>query len=281
MKSTNPLLPPSILTKSQKKVLTKENVTYTDKDGHEQKWRKVVCELRYDDDCNNGHNSFAITGDFWRAGNRDARNPDMGGCCHDDLAIVFPELAHWIQWHLVSSDGPMHYIANTLYYARTVDTDGKQPGDPIAFDTRIKFGDFPITFRMSDKFTQWLQSLPCDARTQEVVTIPHDNTKDGYQFKPKYSVSGYPATKWHDCPFDTEQEALEFLSAMQSYPIKFVEIPTKWARAVEPNLEAARRSACWPDATLDQLQDVAQLEARLPALMHEFKNAMESVGFTY
>jgi hypothetical protein len=36
---------------------------------------------------------------------------------HEELAVVFPELAHLTKWHLVSTDGPMHYIANTTYHA--------------------------------------------------------------------------------------------------------------------------------------------------------------------
>jgi hypothetical protein len=69
-------------------------------------------EIRHDDECKNGHNSFAITGDI-----RGARGRDIaGGCLHEDIARVFPELAHLIKWHLCSTDGPMHYVANTLYW---------------------------------------------------------------------------------------------------------------------------------------------------------------------
>jgi len=38
------------------------------------------------------------------------------GCLHDEIRQHFPELAHLIKWHLVSTDGPLHYIANTLYH---------------------------------------------------------------------------------------------------------------------------------------------------------------------
>lgn len=69
-------------------------------------------EIRHDDQCKNGHNSFAITGDIRGAQGRDI----AGGCLHDDIARVFPELAHLIKWHLSSTDGPMHYVANTLYW---------------------------------------------------------------------------------------------------------------------------------------------------------------------
>jgi hypothetical protein len=62
---------------------------------------KVV--IRYDDECGNGHNTFSIT--------------SQDGCTHDLIASLCPDLAHLIKWHLCSSDGPMHYIANTLYHA--------------------------------------------------------------------------------------------------------------------------------------------------------------------
>lgn len=42
---------------------------------------------------------------------------DSGGCIHDEVAKHFPELAHLIKWHLSSTDGPMHYVANTVYWA--------------------------------------------------------------------------------------------------------------------------------------------------------------------
>jgi len=89
----------------------------------------ISAEIRYDDSCRNGHNSFAITADI--------RNPRKhgdsawiaGGCCHDDIAKAFPELAPLIRWHLSSSDSPMHYIANTVYLAGNVDHRGLHEGE--------------------------------------------------------------------------------------------------------------------------------------------------------
>lgn len=82
-------------------------------------------EIRHDDQCKNGHNSFAITGDIRGATGRDI----AGGCLHDDIARVFPELAHLIKWHLSSTDGPMHYIANTCYLAGDLDHNGLRKGE--------------------------------------------------------------------------------------------------------------------------------------------------------
>jgi hypothetical protein len=74
---------------------------------------QIKAEVRYDDECGNGHNSFAITGEIYRPGRRDC---EACGCLHEEIARVFPELAPFIKWHLSDTDGPMHYIANTLYW---------------------------------------------------------------------------------------------------------------------------------------------------------------------
>lgn len=49
----------------------------------------------------------------------------------------------------------------------------------------------------------------------------------------------------------------------------------------EIDIEAARSSAIWPEATLEQLQNKELLIARLPALMEEFKKDVESLGLVY
>ena len=68
--------------------------------------------LRYDDSCGNGHNTFSITME-----SKAQHRGFYGGCMHDTIRKVFPEYTHLIQWHLMSTDGPLHYIANTLYHA--------------------------------------------------------------------------------------------------------------------------------------------------------------------
>ena len=83
-------------------------------------------ELRFDDECGNGHNTFSITAEVRRPR---ARDIDAGGCLHDDIARIFPELAPFIKWHLVSTDYPMHYIANTVYHAGDLDHNGLRKGE--------------------------------------------------------------------------------------------------------------------------------------------------------
>ena len=154
-------LPASVLTKHQvnaygPKIYTEGGETY-----------KLTATVRYDDQCGNGHNSFGITGAQYRKRRNGTWEEDCFGCMHETIIKHFSELAPYIKWHLCSSDGPMHYLANTTYHA----------------------------------------------------------------------MSG--------------------------------------------NLDHARSTAIWPDATLEDLQDQDKLEARLPGLLEEFKQAVESLGFTF
>jgi hypothetical protein len=87
----------------------------------------ITAEVRHDDGCGNGHNTYAVTASI--CGSEYIRGESSiefdghkyycysGGCCHDEVAEAFPELAPLIKWHLCSTDGPMHYIENAKYWA--------------------------------------------------------------------------------------------------------------------------------------------------------------------
>ncbi len=94
---------------------------------HGQKQR-ISAELRFDDSCNNGHETFAITADG-HSYDRGAWRESFGGCCHEEIARHFPELAPLIKWHLVSTDGPMHYTGNVVYMAGERDCWGLLKGE--------------------------------------------------------------------------------------------------------------------------------------------------------
>ena len=176
----------STLTKSQSKTF---GPVYWEEKG---KKYQITANVRYDDKCNNGHNSFSITADIKSSFSGQVWSEESGGCCHAEVAEHFPLLAPLIKWHLTSSEGPMHYISNAVYHAGDKDCHGLRKGE----------------------FRQY-------GRTGE---------------------------------------------------------------GKERDLEAARSCAVWPEATDEELSapDLEQkLLARLPALMAEFKLAVESLGFTY
>ena len=83
--------------------------------------------IRFDDNCKNGSQSFAITGEIKIPGRRDV---EACGCLHDETARYFPELAPLIQWHLNSQNSPMHYVANAVYHAGDRDSSGRTKGQP-------------------------------------------------------------------------------------------------------------------------------------------------------
>ncbi len=267
------------LVRNQKKVYGPR--FYTE---HGTKYR-VTATVRYDDQCGSGHNSFAITGSIDRLSSGHWRD-DAGGCIHEEIAKHFPELAPFIKWHLMNSDGPWGYIANTVYFAGDRDCWGKRKGEPKAWEVQVTFGDNPIQHKIGDKFAAFLQThkplhsdLPYDF---EVLPIAYDN-KTKYNFAPKYTFGGF-ADKWHDCPFNTEDDALRFLYALNHCSPKFTKVATAWGNGKERELDKARSAAIWPDATDEELTAPGlkeRLEARLPALIEAFKADLAILGLTY
>jgi uncharacterized protein Usg len=220
----------SKLTKKQTKKMVK---TYKE-DGNNY---KITVELRYDDECGNNHNTFAITADI-----RENNQEYMGGCCHDEIAKHFPELQKYIKWHGVTSEGPLHYISNTLYYAGDKDCWGLRQGEFNSFTYDVMAnGKELFRSRIFYRFRNWLHRGEAKAEAEAFM----ENIKP--ELNPHIVQVGYGE-------------------------------PSK---GQIPNLGSARSSAVWPDATLEQLQSKEALEARLPALMDEFRQAMEELGFTY
>ena len=239
-------LPESKLIKRQTKVFTTTGEAYGKK-------ADIIATVRYDDECGNGHNSFAITADIYKQGRAHTdRNYIAGGCCHEEIAKHFPELAPLIKWHFTSSDGPMHYVANTLYHAGDTDYNGLKKGEYGAHTKRV------ITADISDSGFIELYS------TGTIYTNKQNN--------PNLEVSNIK-----------EEAALsEFIGAL-TIPYEIEEKGCKYSisEGNPSNLDYARSSAVWPSATIEQLQDEQTLKDRLPALMAEFKQDMESLGFTY
>ena len=74
---------------------------------------QMAVNIRHDDQCNNGRNSFSVTAEIFVPG---FRNIEAGGQLTDEVRALFPELAPLLRWHLCDTHGPLHYIANTLYW---------------------------------------------------------------------------------------------------------------------------------------------------------------------
>lgn len=262
-------IPESKLTKSQTKTLEKLLPNN----------EKITVKLRYDDQCNNGHNTFAMTHELRDLSRRGEAGMISCGCGHELIAEHFPELAKYIKWHLTSSDGPMHYVSNAMYHVSKRDCWGKLKGEPRQWETKIFFNDVPIPYELkSEKFIKWLKEQ--DVKSLEVREIAYEKKKgETYDFTPKYTFVGFGKT-WYDCPFDDKQKAQQFLQAMQTCKVEYKTEATSWGEGKEPDLEGARHCAVWPEANLEDFTK-ENLEARLPSLMEEFKRDMEELGFEY
>lgn len=118
---------------------------------------QITVELRYDDECNNGHNTFSITGNIFRLNGRKRNNPICAGCIHEEIAKYFPKFRHLIKWHLCTSDGPMYYLENTLYYASNSTSSKYKVGEPNRWEKVLTFNNSHISHRFPKEFINFLE----------------------------------------------------------------------------------------------------------------------------
>lgn len=78
---------------------------------------RIKVNLRYDDECGNGYNSFGITANIDCKAKNGHWKESSCGCLHEEIAKYFPKLTPFIKWHLMSTNEPLHYIENALYHA--------------------------------------------------------------------------------------------------------------------------------------------------------------------
>ncbi len=269
-------LPASILTKKQvKKYGPRKCPAYGPN-------AQIMAEVRYDDECGNGHNSFAITADIYDPTKKGYNREIARGCCHDEIAAAFPELAPLIKWHLCNSDGPTHYPGNVTYLAGDRDCHGLAKGEVRSWDHGIRFADSPVTHPIKKSFADFIAGRLGTGAFQ-VVAIRHKTDFNTYGCH--YTLIGY-GEEWHDCPFRTAAAADEFCEALNRCKVEFVKVPALVSEGKDRELESARHCAVWPEATDAQLSlPKAELEAllldRLPALVADFKRDVEALGFTF
>lgn len=200
---------------------------------------------RFDDNCKNGHNDFAITGEIWRATQHDhvfGHDCVACGCLHDEIVKRFPEIAHIVKWHLCGETGPMHYAANAVYLAGDRDHNGLRKGET----RQIVNG--------KSKLPAW-RLVAIDANGAEVEIHKIDKYIDA-------------ATK-PDCPY-----GLEYRPWLREGEGKARELAAARNVAIWP--EATDEELSVPS---DDLRAV--LNARLPGLLAEFRAMIDASGFVW
>ena len=73
--------------------------------------------ITLDDDCKNGHEDFSITANIREKDSRGRMVDAGGGCCHEHILSLRPELKPFVDLHLCTWQGiPMHCAANAFYW---------------------------------------------------------------------------------------------------------------------------------------------------------------------
>lgn len=240
----------------------------------------MTVTLRFDDHCGNGRQDFGITADITTPASRRRDDVEACGCLHDDITCIFPELEPLIKWHLVSTNGPMHYVENTLFHASDRDSSGRKAGEPSAFDKVIFIGNSPYPVKLKPKFWAWLEFAKASGTHLKVVEVHHENKSDPrqYQYKPGYSFEGFD-TDWTHAPFTCRIEAEAVAEGVTNLPVVFSQVPTAFSEGKVPDFDAARQAGLWPEATDEQLslpkeELKALLLERLGPLTAHFKKVM-------
>lgn len=121
---------------------------------HDGQPSTIYVSIRFDDECKNGHQDFAITGDIYsnQTGNKSDRYLVAGGCIHEEIAKYFPKFKMFIDLHLCDFNGcPMHAIANGFYHS----TEGFNHVKPHEATFKEKFCDhYRITSAQFDRIAK-------------------------------------------------------------------------------------------------------------------------------
>lgn len=91
----------------------------------------MYIKIRLDDECKNGHQDFAITGDIYEAGkSKIDRYHISGGCIHEDILKTNPELKIFINLHLCDYEGIPTYAVENGFYHLTNGFNNTKPESP-------------------------------------------------------------------------------------------------------------------------------------------------------
>lgn len=237
--------------------------------------QKLAVKVRFDDACKNGHKTFSMVYVLCeRASECGIWTDSSSGPIKLELTEKFcPHLSKYVKWHSCTTDGPLHYLSNSLYAAGDKDCWGLRKGEPSRSRDEVRFHNMPIGVNIKNKkFLEFLRKTDKPLKVQEV---PHPT------LSPNYTVEGLEVA-WHYCQF-TDRAAAEGFVKMwndESVPREIVSVPVEFSKGKEPELGLARVHAIWPDAELEDFTK-EKLLARLPKLLQEFRADMEELGFEW
>lgn len=84
--------------------------------------KKIVVNIRLNDECKNGHQDFAITADIYEKKGNGQYYWSCVGCCHDEILKYFPKFKIFVDLHLSDYNGaPMYAVGNGFYHLQNRD----------------------------------------------------------------------------------------------------------------------------------------------------------------
>lgn len=94
----------------------------------------ILINIRLNDECNNGHQDFSITGSRWGVGKaRTERNMISCGSIHSEILKARPDLKIFVNLHLCDYSGvPMYAASNGFYHIKNGFT-GSKPSNESFF----------------------------------------------------------------------------------------------------------------------------------------------------
>lgn len=154
---------------------------------------KIDVKVRLDDDCRNGHADFGITATIYEKDKYGVWKWCMAGCCHEQIAVAFPELCPFIALHLCDAKGaPMYAQGNGFYHLRN------SSKEVTMSELRITQQEYDRFLREAEDqlyFTYLLQTMGIPARweeearaaikqLEELTEEQFEDTSVRYQFTP-------------------------------------------------------------------------------------------------
>lgn len=151
-----------------------------------ERMEHTTIKLSLADDCKNGHEDFSLTADIQEKDKRGRWVESGGGCCHDHILELMPELKPFADLHLCTWEGvPMHAVANGWYWLQGVSPEiadhdkslracrgGTGSGAKSPQECRRIFGEH---FRVTDaEIDQILALFPRSEKELQIITEDMD-----------------------------------------------------------------------------------------------------------
>jgi len=215
----------------------------------------IILNLRYDDEGGNSHNSFSITAAVHKGGkNYSGHSLIACGVFTKFIKHNLPDFAYLSKWHWMTSEGPLHYIANTQYHASDKDCHGLRKGEYSAYVIKVM-----CNIGKEEEEVQVYESGTMYTNPQGNENLESSNAKEQLKV----------------------EEMVQRIKPELNPRLVKVPLEGSISDGKEVDVEAARDSAIWPEASLDQLRDEGALKRRLPQLISDFAADMGKLGFTF